>query len=158
MKRFTIILVGLLCLVCATGCMRNRGSAAPTQVAAPHDATQGDQAAASCGAAQSKCGSCGGCGHCCKCEGCSGCSAKKKGESGGCMGKAGNAKGDITAVQEALRDQGARITVDGKMGAQTVKLLRKYQELHGLPVTGKPDKRTMAALKITPKSSQCSSM
>ena len=156
MKRFTIIFVGLLCLVCATGCMRKNCTGTPAPVAAQAEPAPVDQAP-SCGAAKSKCGSCAGCEHSCKCQGCGGSSAKKKTQSGGCMGRTGNAKGDITAVQEALRDQGARITVDGKLGPQTVKLLRHYQSLHGLPVTGKPDKRTMAALKIAPKSGKCSS-
>lgn len=73
---------------------------------------------------------------------------KKKKLKKGCLGRVGNAKGDISAIQEALRRQGKQIVVDGKMGARTIILLKRYQEIQGLPVTGKPDKATIASLNI----------
>jgi peptidoglycan hydrolase-like protein with peptidoglycan-binding domain len=53
----------------------------------------------------------------------------------------------IEKLQTALNANGATITVDGKMGPQTSAALTAFQQAHGLKVTGRIDKETMAALR-----------
>jgi peptidoglycan hydrolase-like protein with peptidoglycan-binding domain len=53
----------------------------------------------------------------------------------------------IEKLQTALNANGAQLTVDGKMGAQTKAALMDFQKSKGLKVTGKVDKETIAALK-----------
>ena len=53
----------------------------------------------------------------------------------------------IEKLQTALNANGAQLTVDGKMGAQTKSALMDFQKSKGLKVTGKVDKETIAALK-----------
>ena len=53
----------------------------------------------------------------------------------------------VERLQTALNANGATLTVDGKMGPKTRAALEAFQKAHGLKVTGRPDKATIAALK-----------
>jgi peptidoglycan hydrolase-like protein with peptidoglycan-binding domain len=53
----------------------------------------------------------------------------------------------IERAQTALNANGAQLTVDGKMGPKTSAALTAFQQAHGLKVTGRVDKETMAALR-----------
>jgi peptidoglycan DL-endopeptidase CwlO len=53
----------------------------------------------------------------------------------------------VERLQTALNANGATLTVDGKMGPQTSAALTAFQQAHGLKVTGRIDKETMAALR-----------
>jgi len=54
----------------------------------------------------------------------------------------------IRAVQEALKEAGFKLKVDGLMGKKTRVALKKFQKDNGLEVTGKPDEATLAKLGI----------
>jgi hypothetical protein len=57
--------------------------------------------------------------------------------------------GAVRSVQQALNDKGyAAGPADGTWGPSTETALRRFQEAQGLPVTGRPDARTRAALGI----------
>ena len=58
-------------------------------------------------------------------------------------------KEQVTAVQKALNEKGAKLKVDGKMGPGTKKAIEAFQKEHGLKVTGKADKETMTKLGIS---------
>ena len=62
-------------------------------------------------------------------------------------GRAAPEPADVRAVQDRLRAlkyfPGA---TDGALGPRTRSALRDFQDAHGLPVTGQPDARTLAAL------------
>jgi peptidoglycan hydrolase-like protein with peptidoglycan-binding domain len=53
----------------------------------------------------------------------------------------------VERLQTALNANGAQLTVDGKMGPKTSAALTAFQQAHGLKVTGRIDKETMAALR-----------
>lgn len=55
----------------------------------------------------------------------------------------------MKAVQQALNDRGARLRVDGIMGENTVRLLKAFQTINDLPVSGRPDKETLTALGLS---------
>jgi peptidoglycan hydrolase-like protein with peptidoglycan-binding domain len=55
----------------------------------------------------------------------------------------------IEKLQSALNANGAKLTVDGKMGPKTHAALMDFQKAHGLKATGRPDKETRDALKTT---------
>ena len=55
----------------------------------------------------------------------------------------------VERLQTALNANGAQLTVDGKMGPKTSAALTTFQQAHGLKVTGRIDKETMAALRKT---------
>jgi peptidoglycan hydrolase-like protein with peptidoglycan-binding domain len=52
----------------------------------------------------------------------------------------------VERLQTALNANGAQLTVDGKMGPKTSAAVTSFQQAHGLKVTGRIDKETMAAL------------
>jgi len=54
----------------------------------------------------------------------------------------------VKALQEALNRNGANITADRDFGSKTLAAVQAYQAKHGLPVTGKGDAATRAALGI----------
>ena len=54
----------------------------------------------------------------------------------------------VKAVQTELKNQGYKVTVDGKMGKQTRSALMKYQKAQGLPATGKTDSVTLMQLGV----------
>jgi len=54
----------------------------------------------------------------------------------------------IRAVQQALNNQGVAVKTDGVLDDETRAAIRKYQSLHHLPVTGEPDKATLAKLGV----------
>jgi glucose/arabinose dehydrogenase len=54
----------------------------------------------------------------------------------------------IQSVQTALVSNGAKLTVDGRMGPKTAAALRTYQRQHNLKVTGQPDAATLKALGV----------
>ena len=62
--------------------------------------------------------------------------------------KAMKAKADpaVSALQEALNKQGAKLKVDGLMGGKTKAALRNYQKANGLKVTGMADDTTKKKL------------
>ena len=51
-------------------------------------------------------------------------------------------------VQRALREDGYRIAVDGKIGPQTRAALRDFQSAHGLEPTGRVNKATLTKLGL----------
>ena len=53
----------------------------------------------------------------------------------------------VERVQTALNANGAQLAVDGKMGPKTRAALEAFQKAHGLKVTGRVDKETIAALR-----------
>jgi peptidoglycan hydrolase-like protein with peptidoglycan-binding domain len=55
----------------------------------------------------------------------------------------------VEKLQSALNASGATLTVDGKMGSKTHAALMDFQKAHGLKATGRPDKETRDALKMT---------
>jgi peptidoglycan DL-endopeptidase CwlO len=59
---------------------------------------------------------------------------------------AGTHTDHVTKLQTALNNNGATLTVDGKMGPKTTAALKTYQQAHNLKVTGRPDKETRDAL------------
>ena len=54
----------------------------------------------------------------------------------------------VDALQTALNSNGAKLKVDGRMGAKTSAALKAYQKSHNLRPTGHPDAKTSAALGI----------
>ena len=57
--------------------------------------------------------------------------------------------GAVRSVQQALNDKGYGAgPADGTWGPSTETALRRFQEAQGLPVTGRPDARTRAALGV----------
>jgi hypothetical protein len=54
----------------------------------------------------------------------------------------------IREVQMALNRKGAKLEVDGEMGERTVRLIKAFQTMNDLPVTGKADDATARALGI----------
>ncbi|MBI4184047.1 MAG: peptidoglycan-binding protein [Proteobacteria bacterium] len=60
----------------------------------------------------------------------------------------------VKALQEALAKAGFTVKADGLMGPETRAALRKYQEQHHLPVTGRPDPETLAKLGVSPAPAQ----
>jgi peptidoglycan DL-endopeptidase CwlO len=55
----------------------------------------------------------------------------------------------VEKLQSALNANGAKLTVDGKMGPRTHAVLLDFQKAHNLKATGRPDRETIAALKAT---------
>ncbi len=53
-----------------------------------------------------------------------------------------------TALQKALNDKGADLNSDGEFGENTQTALKKFQQKVGLPVTGRGDTTTCAALGL----------
>lgn len=53
----------------------------------------------------------------------------------------------VRNLQRALRAWGFEIVVDGDFGAQTVRVLKEYQEVHQVPQTGRTDARTRYFLR-----------
>lgn len=60
----------------------------------------------------------------------------------------------IKALQEALNQQGIAVKVDGILNDETRAAVRKYQTQHHLPVTGEPDKATLAKLGVVTRQSE----
>jgi len=62
--------------------------------------------------------------------------------------KAMKAKADpaVSALQESLNKNGAKLKVDGLMGGKTKAALRTYQKANGLKVTGMADDATKMKL------------
>jgi phage tail tape-measure protein len=61
----------------------------------------------------------------------------------------------VRSVQQTLNDMGYNAgPVDGQLGPSTRDALLRYQQAQGLPQTGEPDSRTLAALGIPPRYSQ----
>jgi peptidoglycan hydrolase-like protein with peptidoglycan-binding domain len=54
----------------------------------------------------------------------------------------------IESIQTALNTNGAKLTVDGRMGPKTAAALREFQHHHNLKATGRPDRATLQALGI----------
>src|SRR3989304_10606070 len=52
----------------------------------------------------------------------------------------------VSALQEALNKQGAKLKVDGLMGGKTKAALRNYQKANSLKVTGMADDATKKKL------------
>jgi peptidoglycan hydrolase-like protein with peptidoglycan-binding domain len=55
---------------------------------------------------------------------------------------------EVKVVQEALNKGGAKLAVDGRLGAKTREALKAFQSKNGLTPTGRLDKATEAALKL----------
>jgi peptidoglycan hydrolase-like protein with peptidoglycan-binding domain len=56
---------------------------------------------------------------------------------------------EVEAVQQALNQQGSNLKVDGKLGSKTREALKEFQQKNGLKPTGRLDKATESALKVT---------
>lgn len=56
----------------------------------------------------------------------------------------------VENLQAYLNKRGANVDVDGIMGPQTAGAVSQFQKNNGLPVTGKPDEATIAALLAPP--------
>ena len=54
------------------------------------------------------------------------------------------------AMQKALNDHGADLNGDGEFGSKTLAALKAFQQKAGLPVTGRGDAATLAALGLVP--------
>ena len=54
----------------------------------------------------------------------------------------------VENIQQKLVDDGAKLSVDGKMGARTKSALKKFQSKNGLKVSGKADSETLAKLGL----------
>lgn len=54
------------------------------------------------------------------------------------------------AMQKALNKHGADLNADGEFGSKTLAALKAFQKTKGLPVTGKGDAATLAALGLMP--------
>ncbi len=54
------------------------------------------------------------------------------------------------AMQKALNKHGADLNGDGEFGSKTLAALKAFQQKAGLPVTGKGDAATLAALGLAP--------
>jgi peptidoglycan hydrolase-like protein with peptidoglycan-binding domain len=54
----------------------------------------------------------------------------------------------VESVQTALNNNGAQLTIDGRMGPKTAAALRAFQHQHNLKVTGRPDRETVQALGV----------
>jgi peptidoglycan hydrolase-like protein with peptidoglycan-binding domain len=54
----------------------------------------------------------------------------------------------VKAVQTALKNEGYKVEVDGKMGKNTRAALMQFQKAKKLPTTGKADKATLKKLGI----------
>jgi hypothetical protein len=55
----------------------------------------------------------------------------------------------IKSLQEALNRQGIAVQADGRLSEETRAAIRQYQSQHHLPVTGEPDKATLAKLGVS---------
>ena len=53
-------------------------------------------------------------------------------------------------MQKALNKHGADLNGDGEFGSKTLAALKAFQKAKGLPVTGKGDATTLAALGLLP--------
>ncbi len=53
------------------------------------------------------------------------------------------------ALQKALNDHGADLNGDGEFGVMTLAALKAFQQKAGLPITGRGDAATLAALGLT---------
>ena len=53
---------------------------------------------------------------------------------------------DIRQAQQALKDKGADLTVDGKMGPKTEAALKQFQQQNNLTASGQLDEKTITAL------------
>ena len=58
------------------------------------------------------------------------------------------------AMQKALNDHGADLNGDGEFGSKTLAALKTFQQKAGLPITGKGDAATFAALGLAPADTQ----
>jgi peptidoglycan hydrolase-like protein with peptidoglycan-binding domain len=54
----------------------------------------------------------------------------------------------VKNAQEALNRNGAKLTVDGKMGKKTIAAIKAFQKKNGLKATGKLDAKTKSALGV----------
>ena len=54
----------------------------------------------------------------------------------------------VASVQQALNNNGAKLTVDGKWGPKTEAALKQFQQQHGLKATGHLDHETRTQLKV----------
>ncbi len=54
------------------------------------------------------------------------------------------------AMQKALNKHGADLNGDGEFGSKTLAALKAFQKAKGLPITGKGDAATLAALGLVP--------
>ena len=55
------------------------------------------------------------------------------------------------ALQKALNKHGANLNGDGEFGSKTLAALKAFQKAKGLPITGKGDAATLAALGLVEK-------
>lgn len=60
--------------------------------------------------------------------------------------KVGSSGSDVTKLQQALKDQGYNITVDGQFGNQTASVVKQYQQKNGLIVDGLAGDQTLGKL------------
>lgn len=64
---------------------------------------------------------------------------------------------DVSKLQQALKDRGYQVAVDGIYGTQTKEAVKQFQRDNGLVVDGIAGAKTLAALKISTESTNTSS-
>jgi hypothetical protein len=62
--------------------------------------------------------------------------------------KKGTKSAEVKTIQSALKKQGYSISTDGNFGLKTENVVKKYQAVKGLPVTGKIDIETKSSLLL----------
>lgn len=55
----------------------------------------------------------------------------------------------VRQVQQALKDEGHDLQVDGMMGPKTQAALKEYQQSKGMPATGQLNQQTLSALGVS---------
>ena len=68
--------------------------------------------------------------------------------SSGTMAATTMPEGQVRELQQALKDAGHDVTVDGKFGSETQSALRSYQQAKGMQATGQPDSQTLSSLGV----------
>lgn len=64
---------------------------------------------------------------------------------------------DVTKLQQALKDKGYNITVDGIYGTKTKEAVKQFQRDNGLAVDGIAGAKTLAKLNVTTENTNTSS-
>lgn len=80
-------------------------------------------------------------------------------QGGTSQGSASGQQGstEIREAQQALKDKGYQVTVDGQMGPETKQALEKFQQQQNLSGNGELDSKTLSALGVSGGASSGSS-
>jgi peptidoglycan hydrolase-like protein with peptidoglycan-binding domain len=72
------------------------------------------------------------------------------GSQGSAMNPSNFNDDQVRRIQQALKNSGQDLTVDGKWGAESQEAVRKFQQAQGLSANGQLTQETMAALNVSP--------